>query len=94
MSGQRPLKILVADDDAGQRLMLKAMLTKDEHSVVLVDNGADAVSSARLSRFDLIFLQGFLPVMNGWEAFRLIRRSEVETGADKFSKVHCMVTFI
>jgi CheY-like chemotaxis protein len=86
--GPRPLKILVADDDAGQRLMLKAMLTKDEHSVVLVDNGADAVSSARLSRFDLIFLQGFMPVMNGWEAFRLIRRSEVETGQILKSTLH------
>ena len=76
-----PLKVLVADDDAGQRLMLKAMLTRDKHVVDLVGNGSDALKMAGKATYDVILLDGFMPIVNGWEAYREIRKREVETGA-------------
>ena len=91
--GEQQLKVLVADDDAGQRLMLKAMLTKDGHSVQLVDNGEGAVKSANSARFDLIFLQGVMPIMAGWEALNLIRRGEVclrLSHSLSLSRSHCI----
>jgi len=78
---ERRLKILVVDDDAGQRLMLKAMLTRDEHTVDVADNGGDAVKLAAKNSYHVILLDGFMPIVNGWDACRQIRKHEVDAAA-------------
>jgi DNA-binding NarL/FixJ family response regulator len=75
------VRILVADDQPGIRkrvcLTLAARLTMemcDEAS-----NGQEAVEKAQESHPDLIILDITMPVMNGLEAARQIRRFSPET---------------
>ena len=66
-------RVLVVDDEADNRTLLKCLLEPLGLSVELAADGAEAVSrfSARQHRFVLVDLQ--MPVMDGYEAMRQIR---------------------
>jgi signal transduction histidine kinase/ActR/RegA family two-component response regulator len=69
----RPAHILVVDDVAANRELVRAMLTPLGHSFEEADNGADAVKAAMRSRFDLILMDLQMPGMDGLAAARAIR---------------------
>lgn len=72
-----PLRLLVADDNPGVRDLLRTILhTIGVGSVDFAVNGAEAVSMAGEKQYDLIILDVSMPVMTGFEAFRLIRESD------------------
>src|SRR5262249_51447842 len=75
----RPIRILVADDHATNQLVVRMMLEQFGMEPVMVWDGAQAVEAAR-ERFDAILMDMQMPVMDGLEATRLIRREERETG--------------
>jgi signal transduction histidine kinase/CheY-like chemotaxis protein len=79
-ASNKVLRILAADGDGGQRLMLKSMLSRDKHFVDVAENGADAVKLASKNHYDVILLDCYMPVTNGWEASREIRKREFERG--------------
>ena len=58
--------ILVADDEAAQRLLLEDALTHAGFSVKTCSNGKDAVEEA--TRCDLMLLDVRMPGMSGLEA--------------------------
>ena len=68
-----PARILVAEDTALNRMVIEAMLREGGHEVTMVEDGARAVEAARTGRFDLVFMDVQMPVMNGIEATRAIR---------------------
>lgn len=67
-------RILVVDDNAVNQIVVQAMLKKDGHEVVLVSDGAQAVRAVEVGDFDLVLMDMQMPVMNGEEATRAIRR--------------------
>ena len=67
-----PLKVLVADDDSGQRLLLKSMLTRDKHLVDVAENGDLAVKLATKTQYDVILIDWLMPGINGWEVSTFI----------------------
>ncbi len=67
-------RILVADDNRVNQIVVKGLLERDGHSVILANNGAQAVAAAETERFDLILMDMQMPVMNGVEATRAIRQ--------------------
>ncbi len=73
------LKILVAEDNPDNQLLLQLMLQKARTGCVLVDNGKKAVECVLAEDFDLIFMDMQMPVMGGEEATRLIRHAGIET---------------
>jgi PAS domain S-box-containing protein len=74
------LRILLAEDNLINRALAVAILEKRGHSLVLAENGRQAVDAARREVFDLIFMDVQMPQMDGFEATRLIRQFEKASG--------------
>lgn len=67
--------ILLAEDDPIVRDATKAILEYGGYKVVTAENGREAVLLYNENRIDLVLMDIFMPGMNGFEAFRLIRES-------------------
>jgi signal transduction histidine kinase/CheY-like chemotaxis protein len=79
-SAERPLRILAAEDNDVNQLVLKTLLGQIGLEPVLVDNGQEAVAAWERGGWDLILMDVQMPVMDGTAAAREIRRREAETG--------------
>jgi signal transduction histidine kinase/DNA-binding response OmpR family regulator len=73
------LHILVAEDNIVNQRVAQLLLKKEGHSVVLVTNGSEALDALARESFDLILMDVQMPVLNGYETTREIRKRE-ETG--------------
>ena len=71
-------KILVAEDNINNQLLIRIILEKFGLNVVIVGNGKLAVERYKKEKFDLIFLDINMPVMDGLEAIKHIRIYEQE----------------
>ena len=69
-----PVRVLVAEDNPVNQRVLAGMLQRLNCEVQLAANGADAVEACRQGSFDVIFMDCDMPVLNGLEATRHIRR--------------------
>jgi len=73
------LRILIAEDDYTSRIMLKAILKKDGHEVIDVDNGADAWETlCKPDAPNLAILDWMMPKMDGPEVVGRIRARDLE----------------
>lgn len=70
------LRILVAEDNQVNQMIIKKMLEKLGHTVLLVSNGLEAVNMFKESPYDLILMDHHMPIMDGMEATKLIRKME------------------
>jgi len=70
------LAVLVADDNATNRLVFRTVLEAGGHKVVTAVNGQDALDAAGREPFDIILLDVFMPVMTGPDAAARIRAGD------------------
>lgn len=68
-------KILLAEDNPTNQLVLTKMIESLGHSVTIVENGMHAVDAAVHNHFDLILMDLHMPVMNGVDAARAIKKT-------------------
>jgi len=83
---QRPLKILLAEDNKINQKVASKTLESFGHHVDVVENGLEAVEKVKEHSYDLIMMDLEMPEMNGIEATRVIRKMESDnllTGADR-----------
>lgn len=66
-------RILVVDDDAAVQLTVRLLLERAGHAVVTADDGRKGLAACRNEDFDLLFLDIFMPGMDGFETMRLVR---------------------
>jgi PAS domain S-box-containing protein len=71
--GQAPLKVLVVDDTATNRLMLQVFLRKLGLEVVVAADGAQGVAAYEREMPDIVLMDVMMPVMDGYEATRRIK---------------------
>ncbi|MGV3508147.1 MAG: ATP-binding protein, partial [Sphingobacteriaceae bacterium] len=67
------LKILVAEDNQMNRLLLTKVLARWNNSPVFALNGLEAVEKVKESNYDLVLMDLHMPLMNGYEATKAIR---------------------
>jgi len=76
-------RILLAEDDALNRRVVRALLEHLGHDVVTAENGEEAVAEFKRRVPDIVLMDVSMPVMDGLEATRLIK----EASADRFVPV-------
>jgi signal transduction histidine kinase/CheY-like chemotaxis protein len=76
----RPLRVLAAEDNATNQLVLKTLLSQVGVEPVVVGDGRAAVEAWAAEPWDLILMDVQMPVMDGPAAARAIRAAEAASG--------------
>ncbi len=75
--GRLPVaRILIVDDDVAVQTTIRILLEQAGHSVVTASDGRKGLASFEAGRFDLLFLDIFMPGMDGLETMRLIHQQQ------------------
>ena len=73
-SGLKGLKVLVAEDNDANRLVISQFLRIWETDFHIVNHGEEAINHARKSDYDVILMDLHMPGVDGYEAARTIRK--------------------
>jgi len=76
----RSLRILLAEDSLVNQKLVKALLERQGHSVIVANDGQEAVGAFRTQPVDLILMDIQMPQMDGLEATIAIRQAEKQRG--------------
>jgi CheY-like chemotaxis protein len=69
-------KILIVDDDSAVQATIRLLLERAGHSVVVASDGRQGLAAFEAGDFDLLFLDIFMPGMDGLETMRLIHQQQ------------------
>ncbi len=70
------LSILLVEDTEDNRLLIEAFLKKTHHRLTFAENGREAVERFKSGQYDLVLMDMQMPIMDGYEATRLMRAYE------------------
>jgi CheY-like chemotaxis protein len=68
------LSILIAEDNAADRMLLSTIVSRQGHRVLTASNGLEAVAMFEQERPQLVLMDALMPVMDGFEAARRIKQ--------------------
>lgn len=72
--------ILVVDDEENAREGLSKILTKEGYAVEMAANGKEAIEALRRFNFDLVITDMRMPLMDGFEVLREIKKMNESIG--------------
>ncbi|MCZ6634460.1 MAG: ATP-binding protein [bacterium] len=73
------LHLLLAEDNPVNQHLAARLLEKEGHTVIIAENGQQALDALEQSDFDAILMDVQMPVLDGLEATRIIRNTEQQT---------------
>jgi PAS domain S-box-containing protein len=76
----RPLRILLAEDSLVNQKLILGLLSRHRHSLVVAQNGLEAVAALEQQAFDLVLMDVQMPEMDGLQATAAIRAREQKNG--------------
>ena len=68
-----PKKILIVEDEANIRELLRLYLEREGYPVLEAENGVEGIKKWKSDKPDMLLLDVMMPVMDGWEVCREIR---------------------
>ncbi len=74
------MKVLVVDDNLINRKVARGFLKSYAFDLTEAESGAEAIELVRKNRYDIIFMDHMMPMMDGIEAAEIIRRDCGENG--------------
>jgi PAS domain S-box-containing protein len=77
---RRPMRILVAEDNPVNQELALHLLERRGHSVILAENGRQALAAVEKHNFDLVLMDVQMPELGGLEATQAIREKEKTSG--------------
>ncbi len=78
--GRQKLRILLAEDNAVNRMLAVRLIEKRGHGVTVANNGREALEALQKDHFDVVLMDVQMPEVDGFEATALIRAREHGTG--------------
>lgn len=84
----RTLHVLFAEDSQLHQLIIQNQLEEMGHKVDIVTNGQQAINALCQTDYDLVFMDGRMPNMDGYEATRTIRTGGGEEARVRNAKIH------
>ncbi|MGB0370012.1 MAG: PAS domain S-box protein [Opitutales bacterium] len=90
-----PLRILLVEDDPSTQFMFVRLLKKFGYDPAVAGDGAEAVELVHSNAYDLIFMDVFMPRMDGYEATEAIRTGQHRTDGERVficaitADIHC-----
>jgi two-component system response regulator ResD len=67
--------ILIVDDEERIRTLLAIYLRKEQYNILQAENGYEAISTFNKNKVDLIILDVMMPIMDGWDVCKEIRKT-------------------
>ena len=71
-----PVRVLIADDNRTNQMVLETILANAGHEVTVVADGERALAELEQKSFDIVFLDVNMPIMGGVECCQLWRQIE------------------
>ena len=78
---RQSLSFLVAEDNPVNQKLISRLLEKRGHTVVVAQNGREALEALEKQHFDIVLMDVQMPEMDGFEATTRIREKEQASGA-------------
>lgn len=79
------MRIIVVDDDATNRLVVRFLMELKGFGVIEADSGADALRQLAQEQVDAVLMDLQMPEVDGYEATRLLRRNGLGAGVPVFA---------
>ena len=73
-------KILLAEDNLDNQLLIQKLLSNIDLTCDIANNGQEAVDMHKENSYDLIFMDWQMPIIDGFEATKVIRKREDQSG--------------
>jgi two-component system, sensor histidine kinase RpfC len=75
-----PMRALIADDHAANRMVLQSILQKAGHKVVAVEDGEGALNALEVADYDVVIVDLHMPDVTGLDMLRQLRVMEAGSG--------------
>ncbi len=76
-------RILLAEDNPGNRMLVKAFLKATHYEIEEAENGALAVNKFTSGQYDVVLMDMYMPVVDGYQATAAIRQWERDNDASR-----------